>query len=211
MIKKYFPHFLFLVYIVEFIIAGIHPFSRSVWYAENIPIVILVLFIVFLYYRGIRFSNITYLLMFILPFMHTVGGHYTFELVPFDWFNNFFGFSRNMFDRVGHFSVGFYALSIIEYLVNKKLVAKKAIAITYSIFAVAFVAVFYEWIEWWDADLFGGESGAAFLGSQGDIWDAQKDMFMDVLGAVVVAFGYLFMSKKSEIDNNSTESKLNNL
>ena len=198
MIKKSFPHFLFVVYIIEFIIAGIHPYSRAVWYAENGPIVALVLFIVFLYWRGVRFSNFSYILMFVLPFMHTIGGHYTFELVPFDWFNHLFGFSRNMFDRVGHFSVGFYTLPIMEYLVAKKLVAKKFIVITYAIFMIAFVAVFYEWIEWWYADFFGGSSGAAFLGSQGDIWDAQKDMFMDVCGAVIIAVGYLIFKKENK-------------
>ncbi|MFA6094399.1 MAG: DUF2238 domain-containing protein [Candidatus Paceibacterota bacterium] len=197
MLKKYFPHLLLLVYIVEFIIAGIHPFSRDVWYAENGPIVILVAIIVFLYVRKVRFSNTAYLLMFILPFWHTIGGHYTFELVPFDWFNNFFGFQRNMFDRVGHFTVGFYALPIIEFLVGKGLIAKKWIAATYAIFAISFVAVCYEWIEWWYAEFFGGSAGAAFLGSQGDIWDAQKDMFMDVSGAVITALIYLTASKNT--------------
>ena len=119
MIKKYFPHILLGIYGVEFIVAGIHPFSRSVWYAENIPILLLVFVIVFLYACKVRFSNTAYFLMFILPFWHTIGGHYTFELVPFDWFNNFFGFSRNMFDRVGHFTVGFYALPVVEYLISR--------------------------------------------------------------------------------------------
>lgn len=186
------------VYIVEFIIAGIEPFSRAVWYAENGPIVALVALIVFLYSRGVRFSNTAYALMFILPFLHTIGGHYTFERVPFDWFNDLFGFERNMFDRVGHFAVGFYALPIIEYLVGRGLVAKKWIAITYAVFAVSFVAVFYEWIEWGYAEIWGGDSGAAFLGSQGDIWDAQKDMLMDVCGALVATVFYLVagISKK---------------
>jgi putative membrane protein len=201
MLKKYFPQLLLIIYGIEFIVAGIAPYSRSVWYAENIPILLLVLFAVFLYYRGIRFSNIAYLLMFILPFMHTIGGHYTFELVPFDWFNNLFGFERNMFDRVGHFAVGLYALPVIEYLVSKKLVAKKIIAITYAVFLIAFIAVFYEWIEWWYAVLFGGDSGAAFLGSQGDIWDAQKDMLMDVLGAAATSILYfIFKGKKISLN-----------
>lgn len=190
--KNYFPHLLLGIYVVEFIIAGINPYSRAVWYAENVPIVALVAFIVYLYSRNIRFSNTAYAVMFILPFWHTIGGHYTFERVPFDWFSGLFGFERNMFDRVGHFAVGFYALPIIEYLVGRGLVARTWIAITYSIFAMAFVAVFYEWIEWWYAELWGGDAGAAFLGSQGDIWDAQKDMFMDVIGAVLTAGGYLF-------------------
>jgi putative membrane protein len=196
MIKKYIPHILLALYFIEFIIAGIHPFSRSVWYAENIPILVIVLFIVFLYWRKIRFSNVAYILIFILPFIHTIGGHYTFEFVPFDWFNNAFGFERNMFDRVGHFAVGFYALPLIEYLMMRNLVSKKIVAITYSIFAIAFIAVFYEWIEWWYAELWGGDSGAAFLGSQGDIWDAQKDMFMDVSGAVVTGALYLVSKNK---------------
>lgn len=136
--------------------------------------------------------------MFVLPFWHTIGGHYTFERVPFDFFNNLFGFSRNMFDRVGHFAVGFYALPIIEYLVDRGLIAKRAIGITYAIFAIAFVAVFYEWTEWWYAQLYGGDSGAAFLGSQGDIWDAQKDMFMDVSGAVVTSILYLVFVNKNK-------------
>ncbi|MDO8482163.1 MAG: DUF2238 domain-containing protein [bacterium] len=192
MAKNYLPHVLLGIYIVEFIIAGINPFSRDVWYAENGPIVLLVAFVVFLYFRNIRFSNTAYALMFILPFLHTIGGHYTFERVPFDWLNSIFGFERNMFDRVAHFAVGFYAMPILEYFVGRGLVAKKWIAVTYSVFAIAFVAVFYEWIEWWFAELWGGSAGAAFLGSQGDIWDAQKDMFMDVLGAISTALLYLF-------------------
>ena len=200
MLKKYFPHILLSIYFSEFIIAGIHPYSRSVWYAENIPILALVLFIVFLYYRKIRFSNIAYALMFVLPFLHTIGGYYTFELVPFDWFNNFFGFSRNMFDRVGHFTVGFYALPVVEYLVSRKLVAKRMIAITYAFFMIAFVSVFYEWIEWWYTVLFGGDSGAAFLGSQGDIWDAQKDTLMDALGAISILILYLLVKNNSKVN-----------
>ncbi len=190
MIKKYFPHFLLAVYVVEFIWAGINPYSRAVWYAENGPIVALVIFIVILYIRKIRFSNLAYALMFILPFLHTIGGHYTFERVPFKWFGNTFGFERNMFDRFGHFAVGFYALPIMEYLFSRGLVAKKWIGATYSAFAISFVAVSYEWIEWWYAATYGGSAGAAFLGSQGDIWDAQKDMLMDVSGAVIAVVIY---------------------
>lgn len=204
MFKRYFPHILLGIYLVEFIIAGINPYSRAVWYAENGPIVLLVAVLVYLYSKNIRFSNTAYAFMFVLPFLHTIGGHYTFERVPFDWFNDFFGFERNMFDRIGHFAAGFYALPIIEYLVGRPstgadhqpvggLVAKKWIAMTYGIFAIAFLAVFYEWVEWWYAEIWGGESGAAFLGSQGDIWDAQKDMLLDVLGAVASLMVYTFI------------------
>lgn len=196
MLKKYFPHFLLAVYVLEFIIAGIHPYDRADWYAENGPIVLLVLAIVILYVKGVRFSNTAYAFMFILPFWHTIGGHYTFERVPFDWFDNLFGFKRNMFDRIGHFSVGFYAYPIMEYLFSRGLVAKKWVAVTYAVFAIAFVACSYEWIEWWYAVGYGGDSAANFLGSQGDIWDAQKDMLMDVCGALITSVIYLIATSR---------------
>lgn len=183
-LNKYFPHILLSIYIVESIILGINPVSRDVWWAENLPIMAIVGFVVFLYIRGIRFSNLAYLFMFILPFWHTIGGHYTFEKVPFDWFNNVFGFERNMFDRVGHFSVGFYAYPIVEYFKRFNVTKSNFVNLTYPIFFIAFVAMSYELVEWQYAVKEGGEAGLAFLGSQGDIWDAQKDMLMDTLGAI---------------------------
>jgi putative membrane protein len=196
-IKKYLPHFLLTAYVIEFIALGIHPYSRDVWYAENIPIVLVVLFLVVLYIRGIRFSNLAYILMSILPFLHTIGGHYTFELVPFDWFNNFFGFERNMFDRVGHFTTGFFAYGLAEYVWTYKKVSSKFWAIFLSICFIGTLAMAYELIEWRYAEIAGGESGAAFLGSQGDIWDAQKDMLMDTLGAIFVSIIGIFTLKKN--------------
>jgi putative membrane protein len=194
-IKTYVPHILLGVYVLIFIITAFNPYSRAVWFVENGPIVALVATIVVLYCRGVRFSNTAYVLMAILPIIHTIGGYYTFERVPFDWFNNLFGFERNMYDRVGHFTVGFYALPIMEYLESRRLVTSRAVSMTYALFAIAFIAVFYEWIEWWYADLYGGDAGAAFLGSQGDIWDAQKDMFMDVSGAALTVFLSLFRKR----------------
>ncbi len=189
---KYFPHSLLVVYILESIILGIHPYNRDVWYAENIPVMAVVAFLVILYIRGIRFSNLGYFLMSILPFLHTVGGHYTFELVPFDWFNNFFGFERNMFDRVGHFTTGFFAYGLMEYVLKYKKVSSTFWAFFLSVCFIGTLAMGYELIEWQYAEIAGGDAGAAFLGSQGDIWDAQKDMLMDTLGAIFVATIGLF-------------------
>jgi putative membrane protein len=184
-ISKYFPHTLLTIYCLEFIALGIAPHSRAVWYAENIPIVGIVLLLTVLYIRGVRFSNTAYFLMALLPYMHTIGGYYTFELVPFDWFNNFFGFERNMFDRVGHFTVGFYAVGLAEYLVSFKKVSTKFWAYFTAVCFIMALAALYEMVEWQYAVREGGEAGLAFLGSQGDIWDAQKDMLMDTLGAFV--------------------------
>jgi putative membrane protein len=186
------PHFLFLGYVVLFLLAGVKPYDRATWWAENIPIVILVASLATAYARGLRLSNLAWILMAVLPYWHTIGGHYTFERVPFDWFNNLFGFKRNMFDRIGHFSVGFYAFAIVEYLESKNRMSRP-LACAFAIFTIAFVAMSYELIEWGYAATAGGESGANFLGSQGDIWDAQKDMLMDTLGAVTVTALYLVL------------------
>lgn len=181
---SWFPKILLALYVIVFIFLAINPYSREVWFAENLPILLIVLYLMFLYWRGIRFSNVGYILMSVLIFMHTVGGHFTFERVPFDWFNNFFGFERNMYDRVAHFSVGFYAYPLAEYLHAKKVTTSTWLVYLMPLFFIISVAAVYEMIEWWFAATYGGEAGAAFLGSQGDIWDAQKDMLMDTLGGL---------------------------
>lgn len=196
-IKKYLPHILLGLYILEGIYLGINPYSREVWYAENLPIFGVVIFLVVLYIKGIRFSNLAYILMSILPFLHTIGGHYTFERVPFDWFNNFFGFERNMFDRVGHFTTGFFAYGLIEYVYKWKKINTKFWAILFGIFFIGTLAMTYELIEWQYSVIAGGDAGIAFLGSQGDIWDAQKDMLMDTLGAIFVSIIAIFALKKN--------------
>jgi len=182
--NSWFPKILLGAYVVVFALLAINPFSREVWVAENIPIVLIVLYLVFLYWRGIRFSNTGYAMMSVLIFMHTVGGHFTFERVPFDWFSDLFGFERNMYDRVAHFSVGFFAYPIAEYLQSRSLVNSRVLVYLVPLLFIISVAAGYEMIEWWFAATYGGDAGAAFLGSQGDIWDAQKDMLMDTLGAI---------------------------
>ena len=184
LISTYFPHILLGAYLIVFVWLGINPYARDVWYVENGPIFAIALALTIMWIRGVRFSNLAYLLMSVLLFMHTVGGHFTFERVPFDWFNHFFGFERNMYDRVAHFTVGFYAFPLAEYLIERKLVARKWIGYLTGLTFIMAVAASYEIFEWYYAATYGGEAGAAFLGSQGDIWDAQKDMLMDTLGGI---------------------------
>jgi putative membrane protein len=172
-------------YVVLFVWAAVSPYDRATWYAENIPIVLIVSFLAVLYLRGFIFSPVAYVLMAVLPYLHTIGGHYTFERVPFGFVTNLFGFHRNHYDRVAHFSVGFYAFGIAEALVRTKAVSSRLVLFLFPVFTIAFVAMGYELIEWWYAAAAGGASGAAFLGSQGDVWDAQKDMLADTLGAIL--------------------------
>jgi putative membrane protein len=189
------PAILLAGYVALFVWGAIDPYDRATWWAENVPIVGVVAALVVLYARGVRFSPLAYVLMAVLPYWHTVGGHYTFERVPFGWFNRAFGFERNMFDRVGHFSVGFYAFGILEYLLSRQAMSR-SLACLFAVFAIAFVAMSYELIEWGYA-AYGGnaEAGANFLGSQGDVWDAQKDMLMDTLGAMTAVLLFLVVRR----------------
>jgi putative membrane protein len=202
------PHILLAAYVLLFIWGAIAPYDRADWWAENIPIVLLVLTVVVLYMRGVRFSALAYILMSILPYWHTIGGHYTFERVPFDWFNRAFGFKRNMYDRIGHFSVGFYAFGIAEYLFVRNRM-NRVLACLFAIFAIAFVAMSYELLEWVYA-VYGGnaQAGADFLGSQGDVWDAQKDMLMDTLGAVASVLLYLALRSRARRVQDHADEKL---
>jgi putative membrane protein len=191
-----FPKILFYLYLLAFILLGLSPFDRQVWVAENLPIVLIVVVLAVLYKKGVKFSNISYVLMSVLVFLHTVGGHFTFERVPFDWFTNFFGFERNHYDRIAHFSVGFYAYPIAEYLYQKMQVRSRWLLFLFPVCAIFTVAAAYEIIEWWFAAGSNPEAGTAFLGSQGDIWDAQKDMLADGLGGIVAAGAFLLRVKK---------------
>ncbi len=193
------PKILFFIYTILCIALSFNPYARDVWFAENATVWVVVGFLLYLYVKGIRFSNTAYILMSIFIFMHTVGGHYTFARVPFDWFNDFFGFERNMYDRIAHFSVGFYALPIYEYLKEKKLMANKLLGGLFALFTIVTVAAFYELFEWQYAVMGDPTAGIEVLGSQGDIWDAQKDILSDTLGALLVLGGVWLRNKFKKV------------
>jgi putative membrane protein len=177
-----FPHWLAIAFSMLFVVLAIEPVSRAVWVAEVIPVVLVFAALV-LTYRRFRFSNTAYALMAVWLFWHTIGGHYTFANVPFDWFNDLVGSERNHFDRIAHFSVGFYAFAMAEWLLRQRH-CRYIAANLFALMMVMAVAAGYEIIEWWFAVFEGGDAGIEFLGAQGDIWDAQKDMLADTLGAV---------------------------
>lgn len=192
-----FPKALFGIYVILFLFLSFDPYNRDIWFAENLTVWIIVGILTILFLRGIRFSNTAYLLMSILIFLHTIGGHYTFARVPFEWFNDFFGFERNMYDRIAHFSVGFYAFAIAELLVRFRAVNSKIVFVLFPILSIASIAMAYELIEWVFAITNDPAAGLDYLGSQGDIWDAQKDMLADTLGAVAAMILYSLLYRKN--------------
>jgi len=191
MFFKNYVYLLASLFVLLFIYFGIAPVDRDVWVVEVTPIVIIFFIYVFTF-RLFRFSDYAYTLMFIWMLWHTIGGHYTFANVPFDFVTELFDFERNHFDRVGHFSIGFYAFASAELLLRKRW-AEPVVAMVFSLFFIMSVAASYEIIEWLYAVIDGGETGIEFLGSQGDIWDAQKDMLSDTLGAITALLLFWFV------------------
>ncbi|MEN6386864.1 MAG: DUF2238 domain-containing protein [Phycisphaerales bacterium] len=194
--KKIVPFALLGLYIAVFIVCAIAPYDRNVWFAENAPIVLIVLSIIVVS-RFHFFTPLSYVMMSVLVILHTIGGHYTFERVPFDFVTNLFGFERNHYDRIAHFSVGFYAYPIAELLLAKKALDSRIVLILFPIFTIVTVAAGYEIFEWQYAISADKEAGIAVLGSQGDIWDAQKDMLADSLGAMfgMIVFWLIYRKK----------------
>lgn len=191
------PRLLLLAYVVEFALLAIAPYDRAVWWAENIPILLIVLALV-ASSRYHVFSNTAYVLMSFLVFLHTIGGHFTFERVPFALVTDTFGFSRNHFDRVAHFCVGFYAYAAAELLLVRRMVASRLVLFLFPLSIIVAVAGSYEIFEWLYAISADATAGSAVLGSQGDPWDAQKDMLADTLGALC-ALTIFYLRNRREV------------
>ena len=189
------PLLLLAIYLIVFTLAAINPYDRAVWWAENIPSLIVVAALVLLAPR-FRFSDTSYALMSVFIILHTIGGHYTFERVPFDWVTELFGFERNHFDRLAHFSVGFYAYAIAELLMTKRLVRSRWLIALFPVFAIVTVAGVYEIFELQYAISADADAGLAVLGSQGDTWDAQKDILADTLGAILVMSLFFYQHRQ---------------
>ena len=139
-----------------------------------------------LMYSRVRFTNLTYEWFAFFMLILITGGHYAYAHVPVgDWVKDAFDLSRNHFDRLGHFFQGFVpALAIRELLLRRTPLRRgKALFVTVVAYALA-ISAFYELIEWWVTLMF-GDGAMEFLGSQGDIWDAQWDMFLATIGSVI--------------------------
>lgn len=192
---SFFPAILAVLLTIMMIWSGIAPASRAVWWAEMLPIFAVFSALLLTYHR-FQFSHVAYLFMSFWLVMHTIGAHYTFADVPFDWANRLLspllGEGRNHFDRVGHYIIGFYAYPMAEWLMRHRLCSMK-LAFFFALFFIMGIAAAYEIIEWQYAVIEGSDAGIEFLGSQGDIWDAQKDMLADTLGALTALCIYLLI------------------
>ena len=176
---------LLIIYIIGFTVLAIKPYDRWDWALENFfPVSMLLVTIAF--YPRFKFTRLAYYLIFFYLFVQSYGGHWTYALAPpFNWLRDEFNLSRNHYDRVAHFMLGFLmAIPIREILMQFVVTSRRWLAfITASI--VLAIGAFYEFIEWWVAILVWPGLGDAFLGTQGDIWDSHWDMFLALVGAIL--------------------------
>ena len=179
------PLWCLVAYLWVAIRSGISPLEFDVRVVEIATSALPVVILIILYVRWIRFSNSAYILMTILPIMHAIGAHYTFANVPSKWLSDLFATDRNMYDRVAHASVWLYTYGICELIDNLKLTKSTIFKVCFSLFAIISLAAVYELFEWNYAISGNKDAGIAVLGSQGDERDAQKDMLMDTIGAII--------------------------
>ena len=185
------------VVVVAAAVSAISPHSFAVWMTEIFWVAGL-LAVLLSTRRMFRFSLAAYSCFFVWMMLQTVGAHYTFELVPMDWLKEMLGLVRNPYDRIAHFTVGWFAFPFAELFLRKGWVRSAALAAFFAVMTVVAMAGLWELVEWQYAVIEGGDAGAAFLGSQGDVWDAQKDILCDTLGALCATILFLFRERSLE-------------
>ncbi len=165
--------------------SGIAPNGRFNWLMETLPAMVGGAVLVAVYPR-FRLTTVSYALIWFFALILMTGGHYTYAEVPVgNWVRDVFGLSRNHFDRFGHFFQGVIpAMVVRELLLRTSPLRPGKWLFMLAVCVALAISAAYELFEWQYAVQFGGQQADDFLGSQGDIWDAQKDMFMALLGAV---------------------------
>jgi putative membrane protein len=186
------------------VVLAIKPHYRADWLVENLLVAAFII-LVSVFHRKLLLSRISYTLIFLFLCLHEVGAHYTYAEVPYDrWFQSIFGVSlnglagweRNNFDRLVHFSYGL----LLAYPVREVFLRVANVKGFWGYFLpldlTMSTSMMFELFEWAAVAVFGGDLGVAYLGTQGDIWDAHKDMALASLGALIamIIIGLLNLS-----------------
>ena len=176
---------LFVVFSVFWLLLAINPLYREVWLVENLILMVCAAYLL-RSYKKYPFSNRAYWMIFIFCILQTIGAHYTYAEVPLGfWVADWLDIERNHYDRLVHFAFGFLViLPFKEVMVRKVVFSTRAIEIFTLVMLFIGISGSYEVVESWYAILYEQDKASdMFLGSQGDIWDAEKDMALAGLGA----------------------------
>ena len=178
------PRVLLGVGAAALLVSGIAPHDRLTWLLEVAPILIAVPVLVATA-RRFPLTPLAYRLIFVHALILMLGGHYTYAEVPLgDWVADALGLARNPYDRLGHLAQGFVPAIVVREILIRRSPLRSGKWLTFLVVCVCLaISAAYELVEWWSA-LIGGENADAFLGTQGDQWDTQWDMFTALLGAI---------------------------
>ncbi len=179
------PALLLVLTLAALAVSAIRPHDSFTWVLEVGPILIGVPILVA---TAARFplTPLSYRLLALHALILVVGGHYTYAEVPLGyWVRDAFGLARNHYDRLGHFAQGFVPAILTREILLRRTPLRAGGWLFFLVTSVCLaISACYEFIEWWTA-LATGESATAFLGTQGDPWDTQWDMFCALTGAIV--------------------------
>lgn len=177
------PRVLLITGAALLVLSGIAPRDRATWWLEIAPILIAAS-ILAATARRFPLTPLAYRLIFVHALVLMVGGHYTYAEVPAGfWLEHALGLARNPYDRLGHFAQGFVPAIVVREVLIRRSPLPPGKWLTFLVLCVCLaISALYEFVEWWAA-LIGGAAADAFLGTQGDQWDTQWDMFMALLGA----------------------------
>jgi putative membrane protein len=166
-------------------VTWMHTTDVANWFLENALVFAFLGYLIFTFKKR-QFSDLSYLLIFVYLCLHVYGAMHTYAENPFGyWLMETFDLERNHYDRIVHFCFGFLLAYPMRELFMVQLGFAKWVGWALPIEITLSVSGLYELVEWAVADIFFTEQGAAYLGTQGDIWDAQKDMFLATLGAIL--------------------------
>lgn len=173
-----------MILVILLVISGIQPFDRITWWLEVMPVLI-VLPLLFATYKAFPLTAILYVLIFSHAIVLIVGGAYSYARVPLGFeIAQWFSLDRNPYDKLGHFMQGFVPTMVArEILIRNHILAKDKMLSFIVICIVLAISASYELIEW-AAALSLGQGAEEFLGTQGDEWDTQSDMFFALIGSI---------------------------
>lgn len=203
-------YFLILSFLfaIEWLWLAISPYHRADWALENLLVFVGIAFLLLTYHR-IPLSRISYTMVFLFLSIHAIGAHYTYAMVPYnEWSMNLFGFSlnevlgweRNNFDRVTHFLYGLLLAYPIRELYFRVVDVDGFWGYFLPLDLAMSTSALFELFEWGAAEIVGGDLGMAYLGTQGDIWDAHKDMALASLGALISMTITLYFNARFQTD-----------
>jgi putative membrane protein len=181
------------LFVALWAVLAIKPHDRAAWWLENsLAVVAMAALVVF--HRRLLFSRVSYALIFLFMCLHQLGAHYTYSEVPYDrWslalmgrsFNSIVGWERNNFDRLVHFAYGLLLAYPIREIFLRVADVRGFWGYFLPLDLTMSTSMIFELLEWATAAIFGGGLGQAYLGTQGDEWDAHKDMALASLGALI--------------------------